>query len=117
MMNYADIANRLGIEESTVRDLSAKGIHRIVCAGDAERFAIVVKLSAAEQEKNLRHFEEKVTRTRKLAHAAELAPDLLAEIEQIERSIRAVRVRVARASVYIRCGSIECRPEKWVFNA
>lgn len=65
-MEIDEIANELNISEATVRVLIARGLRKIKQAGDAERFATVVRLTATQ-------------------------------------------------SVGIRCGSIECRPEKWVF--
>lgn len=69
LMEYAEIAKRLGISEENARDAVRTGLRRIRKAGESERFANVVRL-----------------------------------------------MHIKRADqTYIRCGSIECRPETWIF--
>ena len=68
-MEYSEIAKQLGVTESTVYELAARGLRKIARTGNMETFATVVRLTEIKK-----------------AHEA-----------------------------FIRCGSIECRPEKWVF--
>jgi hypothetical protein len=69
ILEYSEIAKRLGISEESARDIASRGLRRIERAGLAEDFATLVCLT------------------------------------QIK----------AAGDTYIKCGSIECRPEKWLF--
>ena len=68
-MEIAEIAKRTGMSEVAVYHHISRGLRRIARAGEAERFATVVRLTHLKNA----------------------------------------------GQVNIRCGSIECRPEKWVF--
>lgn len=67
MMEYEEIARRLGISEVNARNIVSRALKRIRQAGDMDRFVTAVRAAELRRE-GIQH---------------------------------------------VRCGSIECRPEKW----
>lgn len=119
-MEYHEIATQLHIKESVARELTSRALRKTAQAGEMETFSSVVHLGAAtrvDAEISLARLEKRVARAKRLAQTARLKPRVIAELREIERRVKKCRHALSVASVYIRCGSIECRPEKWVFFA
>ena len=105
-MEYAEIAEQLGVSESIIRNIAHHARKRVARKHLEERLWVVayVRMALNEAWRDLREIQS--TLPLDDDGAAELLADLL---------LRHF-IREDRKNVCMRCISIECRPEKWVYQ-
>jgi pantoate kinase len=115
-MDYDAIGLVLHETAGNARIIVFRALHKLATNQAIQRQSVpLIQKDAARRLKALRRLEAEAAHALNLAAEAGLQPRLVSELSEIHRRARRARYHLESASVFIRCGSIECRPEKWLF--